>query len=232
MKLPDLLTQLFTEGSNIVTADWLVTGEATVAGKAVSVLGTTNHTFIGVREAVVLSEKFLDIADRFPGRTILMLVDNNGQRMALDEELLALPEYIAHLLKAEQVARLAGCKLIAIVYGNSIAGGFIGFGMGADRVVSVPGGETSVMKLEAISRVTKMPLEKLQALAAKVSVFAPGSENFYKMGGIYEIWTDQFPDRLEHLIGNDISQDLRVQLGQERGGRGAAQSIIEDVLHA
>jgi malonate decarboxylase gamma subunit len=232
MKLQDLLTQLFTEASNIVTTDWLVTGEATVAGKPVSVVGTTNHTFIGVREVVVLSEKFLDIAERFPGRPILMLVDNNGQRMALDEELLALPEYIAHLLKAEQVGRLAGCKLIAIVYGNSIAGGFIGFGMGADRVVSVPGGETSVMKLEAISRVTKMPLDKLQALAAKVSVFAPGSENFYKMGGIYEMWTDQFPARLEHLMVSEISQDLRAQLGHERGGREAAQSIIEDVLRA
>jgi malonate decarboxylase gamma subunit len=232
MKLPDLLTQLFTDGSNIVTNDWLVTGEATVAGKPVSILGTTNHTFIGVREAVALSEKFLDIAERFPGRAILMLVDNNGQRMALDEELLALPEYIAHLLKAEQVARLAGCKLIAIVYGTTIAGGFIGFGMGADRVVSVPGSETSVMKLEAISRVTKMPLEKLQALAAKVSVFAPGSENFYKMGGIYEMWTDQFPARLQHLIAGDISKDLRVELGRQRGGREAAQSIIEDVLHA
>jgi malonate decarboxylase gamma subunit len=232
MKLPDLLTQLFTEGSNIVTTDWLVTGEAKVAGKPVSILGTANHTFIGVREVVVLSEKFLDIAERFPGRPILMLVDNNGQRMALDEELLALPEYIAHLLKAEQVARLAGCKLIAIVYGNTVAGGFIGFGMGADRVVSVPGSETSVMKLEAISRVTKMPLEKLQALAAKVSVFAPGSENFYKMGGIYEMWTDQFPARLEQLMVSDMSEDLRVQLGNERGGREAAQSIIEDVLRA
>ena len=118
MKLQDLLTQLFTEGCNIVTNGWLVTGEATVAGKPVSVLGTTNHTFIGVREVIALSEKFLDIAERFPGRPVLMLVDNNGQRMALDEELLALPEYIAHLLKAEQVARLAGCKLIAIVYGK------------------------------------------------------------------------------------------------------------------
>jgi malonate decarboxylase gamma subunit len=232
MKLPDLLSQLFTEGSQIVTTDWLVTGEATIAGKPVSVLGTTNHTFIGVREVVVLSEKFLEIAERYPGRPIVMLVDNNGQRMALDEELLALPEYIAHLLKAEQVARLAGCKLIAIVYGNTVAGGFIGFGMGADRVVSVPGSETSVMKLEAISRVTKMPLEKLQALAAKVSVFAPGSENFYKMGGLYEMWTDQFPSRLQHLMVSDISKDLRAQLGHERGGREAAQSIIEDVLRA
>ena len=88
------------------------------------------------------------------------------------------------------------------------------------------------MKLEAISRVTKMPLEKLQALATKVSVFAPGGENFYKMGGLHEMWTDQFPSRLQHLIVSDISKDLRVQLGQQRGGRGAAQSIIEDVLHA
>ncbi len=232
MKLEDLLVQLFPDGSGIVTADWLVSGEATVAGRPVTVLGTTNHTFIGVREVVVLSEKFLDIAERFPGRPIIMLVDNDGQRMALDEELLALPEYIAHLLKAEQAARQAGCKLIAIVYGNTIAGGFIGFGMGADRVVSVPGGETSVMKLEAISRVTKMPLEKLQALATKIPVFAPGSENFYKMGGLHEMWTDHFQDRLQHLIDSDVSGDIRAQLGRDRGGREAAQSIIDEVLRA
>jgi len=232
MNLQDLLTQLFPDGCRVSTNDWLVTGEATVSGKSVSILGTTNHTFIGVREVVVLSGKFLDIAERFPGRPILMLVDNNGQRMALDEELLALPEYIAHLLKAEQAARLAGCKLIAIVYGNTVAGGFIGFGMGADRVVSVPGGETSVMKLEAISRVTKMPLEKLQDLAAKIPVFAPGCENFFKMGGLYEMWTDDFPAQLQRLISSDVSQDLRAQLGRERGGRGAAQSVIDEVLRS
>jgi hypothetical protein len=31
---------------------------------------------------------------------------------------------------------------------------------------------------------------------------------------------------------SDISKDLRAQLGNERGGREAAQSIIEDVLRA
>src|SRR5580692_5668836 len=97
MNLQDLLTQLLPDGCKVITNDWLVTGEATVSGKPISILGTTNHAFIGVREVVVLSEKFLDIAERFPGRPILMLVDNNGHRMALDEELLALSEYIAHL---------------------------------------------------------------------------------------------------------------------------------------
>src|ERR1700733_8723534 len=91
----------------------------------------------------------------------------------------------------------------------------------AGKPVSVPGSETSAVKLEAVSRVTKMPLKKLQALAAKVSVFAPGSENLQD-GGIYEMWTDQFPARLQRLMVSDISKDLRVQLGQERGGRGGA----------
>ncbi len=232
MELQDLLTQLFPTGCRVVTKEWLVSGEATVGGMPVSVLGTTQHVFLGVREVVSLSEKFLELVERNPGRPILMLVDNNGQRMALDEELLALPEYIAHLLKAQQAARLAGCKLIAIVYGNSIAGGFIAFGMVADRIVSVPGAETSVMKLAAISRVTKMPIEKLQALAAKVSVFAPGCENFYKMGGLYEMWTDNYLERLQHLINSDVSQDLRAQLGRERGGRQTARSVIDEVLEA
>ena len=75
-------------------------------------------------------------------------------------------------------------------------------------------------------------MEKLQALAARVSVFAPGCENFYRMGGLYEMWTDQFPERLQRLLSDDDSQDLRAQLGRERGGRTAAQSIIDDVLRA
>ncbi len=232
MELPVLLDQLFPEGHRVSTADWLVTGEATLAGRPVAVLGTTNHVFIGIREAVAISGKLLDIVEKQPGLPIIMLVDNNGQRMALDEELLVLPEYIAHLLRAQQLARLNGHKLLAVVYGNSIAGGFIAFGMCADRVVSVPGAETSVMKLEAISRVTKMPLEKLNALAEKVSVFAPGCENFFRMGGLHEIWTDDFAGRLQRLLASDDTYDTRAALGRERGGRLAARAVIDEVLGA
>jgi malonate decarboxylase gamma subunit len=232
MELSTLLDQLFPEGHNVTIDDWLVHGEATLGSKPVAVLGTTNHVFIGIREAVALSDKILDIVGKQPGLPIIMLVDNNGQRMALDEELLVLPEYIAHLLRTQQLARLKGHKLIAIVYGNSIAGGFIAFGMCADRVVSVPGAETSVMKLEAISRVTKMPLEKLQALAQKVSVFAPGCENFFRMGGLHEMWTDDFSTRLQQILANDDAQDDRSAIGLERSGRLAAHAVIDEVLRA
>ncbi len=229
MELSILLDQLFPEGHRVAVDDWLVTGEATLGGRPVAVLGTTNHVFIGIRETIALSAKLLDIVEKSPGIPIIMLVDNNGQRMALDEELLVLPEYIAHLLRAQQLARINGHKLIAVVYGNSIAGGFIAFGMLADRIVSVPGAETSVMKLEAIARVTKMPLEKLQDLAKQVSVFAPGCENFFRMGGLHEMWTDDFSNRLQKLLESDDAQDNRAALGLEREGRRAAQAVIDEV---
>jgi malonate decarboxylase gamma subunit len=232
MELPALLDQLFPEGHRVSTDDWLLSGSATVGGRPVAILGTTNHVFIGIREAIALSGKILDLVENQPGIPIVMLVDNNGQRMALDEELLVLPEYIAHLLRAQQLARESGHKLAAVVYGNSIAGGFIAFGMLADRIVSTPGAETSVMKLEAIARVTKMPLEKLQALAQKVSVFAPGCENFYRMGGLHEIWTDDFAARLQKLLANDDANDIRAVLGRERGGRLAARAVMDEVLGA
>lgn len=229
MELPILLDQLFPEGHRVTVDDWLVSGEASLGGRPVAVLGTTNHVFIGIRESVALSDKLLDIVEKSPGIPIIMLVDNNGQRMALDEELLVLPEYIAHLLRAQQLARINGHKLIAVVYGNSIAGGFIAFGMLADRIVSVPGAETSVMKLEAIARVTKMPLEKLQDLAKQVSVFAPGCENFFRMGGLHEMWTEDFSTRLQKILEEDDAQDIRATLGNERSGRKAAQAVIDEV---
>lgn len=232
MDLQELLNQLFPGGHSVQVDDWLVSGEATVGGSPVAVLGTTNHVFIGIREAVALSDRLLRIIETQPGIPVIMLVDNNGQRMALDEELLVLPEYIAHLIEAQQLARQQGHKLIAIVYGNSIAGGFIAYGMLADRIVSVPGAETSVMKLEAISRVTKMPLEKLQDLAKQVSVFAPGCENFFRMGGIHEMWTDDFGSRLMKTLAEADNRDTRSAIGLERGGRLAASKVIAEVLGA
>jgi malonate decarboxylase gamma subunit len=232
MELPALLDQFFPEGHSVTIADWLVAGEANLGGETIAVLGTTNHAFVGADEALVLSGKLLDVVEQHPGRTILMLVDNSGQRMSLSEELLVLPESISHLLRAQQLARSTGSKLVAALYGPAVAGGFIAFGMLADRIIAVPGAEPSVMKLEAISRVTKMPLEKLESLAKTVSVFAPGCENFFKMGGVYEIWNDDFSGRLQRLLKTDISQDLRAQIGRERGGRASAQDVIDEILRA
>ena len=225
-----LLKQLFPDGHTVTVADWLVSGEAVVGGQTVAVLGTTGHAFVGGAEALVLADRLISLVEQHPGRPVIMMVDNSGQRMALSEELLVLPEYVAHLLRAQQLARSTGSKLIAILYGPAVAGGFIAFGMLADRIVAVPGADPSVMKLEAISKVTKMPLEKLEDLAKTVSVFAPGCDNFFKMGGVHEVWTDAFP--LAELLASDVSGDTRARLGNERGGRTSAQDVIAEVVRA
>lgn len=232
MNPKELLDQFFPDGHSAKVDGWLVSGEGTLGGETVAILGTTGDALVGAAEAMVLADKLLSLVEQHPGRPVLMLVDNSGQRMALNEELLVLPEYVAHLLKAQQLAREGGSKLIAILYGPAVAGGFIAFGMLADRIIAVPGAEPSVMKLEAISRVTKMPLEKLEELAKTVSVFAPGCDNFFKMGGVYEIWNDGFSSRLQELIKSDVSADLRAALGRERGGRLSAQDVIDEVVRA
>lgn len=232
MDIHTLLDLVFPNGHQTTISDWLVEGEAQVATQTIAILGTTGSPFVGGAEALVLADKLLDLAEKHPGRPILMLIDNQGQRMALDEELLVLPEYVAHLLKAQELVRRGGGKLIGLLYGPAVAGGFIAYGMLADRIIAMPGAEPSVMKLEAISRVTKMPLADLQELAKTVSVFSPGSDSFYKMGGISEIWQDDFPAKLEALLHEDLSGDPRAAWGLERGGRPCAHQVIQDVIQA
>lgn len=232
MKINELLSQLFPEGHQVKIDDWLVEGRAMVGGKPVCVLGTTNSVAIGVRECLRLAHGLLDIVRSQPPQPIIMLVDNQGQRMALGEELLVLPEYIGHLLQCQQLARNQGYPLIAIVYGNSVAGGFLAFGLGADRVVAIEGASTSVMKLEAIARVTKVPLKQLEERAATSPIFAPGCNSFYKLGGLHAIWKDNFSDNLLKLLSEDLRGDNRIEIGHERGGRLYAKQIVERVLHA
>ena len=107
-----------------------------------------------------------------------------------------------------------------------------GFWGRADRIIAVPGAEPSVMKLEAISRVTKMPLSRLQELAKTVSVFSPGCDSFFTMGGVYDIWNDDYSGRLQRFLKEDLSRDLRTGLGRERGGRACAQDVIDEVLRS
>lgn len=232
MNATELLDQFFPAGHTVTVEDWLVSGEAVLDGQTIAILGTTGHPFVGASEALVLSDRFLRIIEQHPGRPILMLVDNSGQRMALTEELLVLPEYVAHLLACQQLARARGSKLIAILAGPAVAGGFIAFGMVADRIIAVPGAEPSVMKLEAIARVTKMPLATLQELAKTVPVFSPGCDSFFKMGGLHEVWTDDFSNRLAALLKTEVSTDVRAEIGRERGGRACAQDVIDTVLRA
>jgi malonate decarboxylase gamma subunit len=232
MKLESALTALFPQGHQVKVDGPRLAGAATVDGNRVAVLGTTGDVALGLEELVWLNEQFIQIMKTQPGCPIIMLVDNSGQKMALREELLGLPQYIAAFLQTQETARRRGHVMIAVVYGNSVAGGFIACGMSADCIVTLPDAQTSVMSLQAIARVTKQPLPKLEELAKQIPVFAPGPENFYKAGGLHALWQDDFASRLGAAIKNASKKDTRTAMGLERGGRQAAARIVQEVLDA
>ena len=233
MQLNELLEQLFEPGFAVNNEASVVSGSGKLNGQEFAFIGTCDHALIGVREILVLSDKFLEIIKNKPGCPILMLVDNDGQRMALEEELLGLPQYIGHIVSIQDYARRNGHKVISIVYGNASAGGFIAFGMGAQsRIYAVDGANPSVMNLSAISRVTKLPLKQLQELSQTVPVFAPGCANFYKMGGLHEVWKGNLGQCLQDALDNYGDDDNRAALAYERGGRTEAVNIINDVINA
>ena len=89
-----------------------------------------------------------------------------------------------------------------------------------------------------MSRVTKIPLDKLKSLSQTSAVFAPGVENYYAMGAVDDIWEELN----EHLVENalesqlthldDFLTDGRRQLAEERKGRLLCNGVVESVLTA
>jgi len=232
MTLHKILPQLFPAGHQIEADGNVIYGEGRTASGPVAIIGTDNHTTIGLQEILSLSRRFIQVMKDTPGRPILMLVDNNGQKMALEDELLGLDQYIAHLIKLQDQARRRGHQVMALVYGNSIAGGFIAFGLCAGQTYALPDSNTSVMILPAIARVTKLPLEYLEELSKTVAVFAPGVKNFYQTGGLAGVWEGDLNACLEQALRADQSTDRRAELGAQRGGRQLAGEVIRKVVNA
>lgn len=235
MNLVDALKSLFPAGWRVEMRGNVLEGEARVGDRGetmAAVLGTTNNAAIGLEEILALGRGLETVMRAHPGRPIVLMVDNSGQRMALREELLGLFEYIANLAALQDMARRLGHKLLSVVYGNSVAGGFIACGMCADRVCAFHDAQTSVMNLPAMARVTHLSQDFLERLSHTVPVFAPGLDNFYKMGGIHEIWESGYACRLEDALADCSDQDDRAELGRERKGRTMARDIMNMVASA
>jgi malonate decarboxylase gamma subunit len=89
-----------------------------------------------------------------------------------------------------------------------------------------------VMDLPSISRVTKLPLDKLKELAKTTPVFAPGLDHLFQMGAVAEIWDPEKPldEQLEAALGKASPKDVRDELGAERKGRHMAAQVAKRVI--
>lgn len=229
MKLTDLLDQLFPQGHQVRVDGDVLQGSATTEAGEVAVIGTTDHAYIGVEIALVLAGHVLDIVRHHPGQPIVMLVDTHGQRLAHHDELLGINGYLAHLGKCLELARTRGHKLVSLVYSEAVSGGFLAFGLMADEIHALADAQVRVMNLAAMARITKIPLERLEELSKVSPVFAPGVENYLKMGGVHSVWEGDLARQLVAALRREAGPDRRRELGSERHGRETAQKVAHRV---
>ena len=225
-----LADTLFPQGHTIVERNDFLSGGAQVDGQAVAVIGTTSHTPIGVEIALAQAQAILRTVREYPGMPILMLIDTQGQRLRHRDEMLGINSYMAHLGKCVDLARRKGHKIIGLVYDQALSGGFITSGLMADACYALPDATIRVMGLPAMARITKVPEERLTELAQSNPVFAPGPENYLRMGGLEAIWTGDLAEQLRIALARPANGDQRGALGLQRGGRRLAQPVIDAVM--
>ncbi len=233
MSLNDILDSLFPAGHAVAVENKVMTGEATTAQGTVAVLGTTDAAAIDHAMALALSTFVLDTVERHPGRPLVFLVDTSGQALSRSQELLCLNGSLAHLAQCVDLARKRGHVSLSLVTANAVSGGFLSFGLMADRAYALADAQVRVMDLRAMSRVTKIAHERLVELAANSPIFAPGAENYVRMGGIEAIWPGPSAALLESALAAarqaGVASDQRMDDGLTRGGRNLATSITRAV---
>jgi malonate decarboxylase gamma subunit len=225
-----LASQLFPHGHDITEREFFLSGTAQVGTATIAVIGTAGHTPIGVEIALAQAQVVLQTVRDHPQRPILILVDTQGQRLRHRDEMLGINSYMAHLGKCIDLARRRGHKIIGLVYDQALSGGFITSGLMADACYALPQASIRVMGLPAMARITKVPEEKLIELAKANPVFAPGAENYLRMGGLQAIWDGDLAAHLAQAIADADPVDRRSELGLLRGGRNMAQPVTQAVL--
>lgn len=207
-------------------------GTVELDGEPLTVVGTTNHAPIGVKLALAQARVVLDTLVRHPGRPILLLIDTQGQQLRRRDELLGINRAMAHLGMTIDLARRRGHRVLGLVYDQALSGGFITSGLIADACDALPEAEIRVMRIPAMSRVTKLPEEMLTALSETNPVFAPGVDNYVAMGGVRRLWSGDLRAALRQALADAPTEDCRAIDGAERGGRRLAAAVTQRVLDA
>lgn len=228
----ELCSKLFPEGHDVHVEGHFVRGSGMTSEGEIAVLGTCQRAGIGVDLAFALASEVLRIVEQHPGRPILMLVDTQGQQLSRRDELLGNGGYLAHLAKCFEVARAQGHLLLSLVYGEAVSGGFLSLGMIADRTYALVDAQIRVMALPAMSRITQIPIERLEALCRSSAIFGPGVTHYERLGAVEALWQDDLASQLAAALRRPADSDRRAALGESRGGRQAAASVIEAVLAA
>jgi malonate decarboxylase gamma subunit len=228
--LQHVLDDMFTSTQTAIKSN-VVFGKGLIQNTVFNILGTVEDTSFGVDEAMEMSKHVLELVKSNNKDPIVLLTDVIGQKLSVRDEWLGMYAYFAHLLKCLHLARQNGNILISVIYNQAIGGSFIAFGMMADRIIALKDAQLAVMWLEGMAKVTKIDIDILRTISQTSPVFAPGVENFKKLGGIHDVLqlNEVANQLLTVLQESNCAVDNRAELGKKYGGRTMAYDIIQTI---
>lgn len=238
MQTEAILKQLFPHDLNYDIEGHFICGSAQTAVGKVRIVGTVNSAPINQHIAMQIAAEVLDIIAEDTQIPVVFIVDTQGQALSRSDELLCLNRTFAHLASCVDLLRRKQHPNLAIILGEAVSGGFLSYGLMSNQVFALESSQVKVMDLNAMARVTKIPVERLKELSQSSAIFAPGVENFYKMGAIAEVWyelNDQLvPQAITQQQTNIDSylHDERRITAQQRQGRQLCNQIVQAVLSA
>ncbi len=227
----ELLTTMFGSKLELEQTNNILTGYADYKECKFALLGVINHAMLDNQMALDLADFILWQIKSKTVTNLLIILDTGGQQVTHNAELLGINRYFAHLIKTLHYAKLNGMTINALISGGALGGAFIATALNATKIYALKEAQIAVMWLEAMAKITKIPLTTLQELGQASCIFAPGVENFYKLGVLEKIVTIE--EFMPELMGNlNTKIPNWFDQGYERGGRQYASSIITEILHA
>jgi malonate decarboxylase gamma subunit len=225
----DVTSALFPDGHRIEERGDFLRGVGRCGGHQIAVVGTTHHAEMGVELALAMADAVLATVREGASTPILFLIDTSGQRLRRRDELLGIQRYIAHLAETVECARRHGHRTIGLVYDQALSGGLLANAMMCDVCAALPGAEIRVMGLSAMAKVMRIARERLDELSRASPVFAPGAENFAKMGAVDALWRGDLAACLLDALARANPADERAALGLARGGRLLAHAVAQRI---
>lgn len=238
MQTQTVLETLFPNQLDYQINNSMIRGSAETKLGKVEIIGTVDSAAMNQFIAMTLANEILDVIAQDQKTPIVFIVDTLGQDSSRADELLCLNRTFAHLASCVDLLRRRGHPNLGIILGEAVSGGFLSYGLMTNQVFALQTSQVKVMDLQAMSRVTKIPLDKLKSLSETSAVFAPGVENYHAMGAVNDIWTTLDAHLVENALASQMGHtdsfltDDRRKIAEDREGRVLCNEIVEAVLMA
>ncbi|MCT3284591.1 biotin-independent malonate decarboxylase subunit beta [Lactiplantibacillus pentosus] len=162
------------------------------------------HGEVGLQEGYTVASVVNDLiaadADKTTKTPIIMVVDVPSQAYGYNEELIGIHMALAASASAYARARQAGHKVVALIAGDAVSGGFLAHGLQSNRLVAFDDLDITVQAMSKASsaRITQRTIAELEAATQHVPAMAYDIENYQKLGALYQL--------IEGVKGTDTDQ--------------------------